>query len=78
MKADRVMVMDSGQIVESGPPARLLADPGSRFAALARAQLIASPDPYLPTAHPAVGRHVRAAGPGPVPAGPHARYTGPS
>ncbi len=56
MKADRVLVMDAGRIVESGPPGRLLADHGSRFAALAQAQLISSPD----TLAASPGRHVRA------------------
>jgi ABC-type multidrug transport system fused ATPase/permease subunit len=56
MKADRVVVIDQGRIVESGPPGELLADPGSRFASLARAQLISGPDVYAPAA----GRHMRA------------------
>jgi ATP-binding cassette subfamily B protein len=56
MRADRVLVMDTGRIVESGPPGRLLEDRGSRFAALAAAQLISGPDPLAPS-H---GRHVRA------------------
>jgi ATP-binding cassette, subfamily B, bacterial len=43
MKADRVIVLDGGTIVESGSPSGLLADPGSRFAALARAQFISGP-----------------------------------
>ena len=55
MKADRVVVMDEGRIVESGPPGRLLADSGSRFAALAQAQLISGPDVDAA----ANGRHVR-------------------
>lgn len=41
MKADRVVVIDSGRIVEAGAPAQLLSDRSSRFAGLARAQLIA-------------------------------------
>ena len=49
MKADRVMVMDQGRIVESGPPGLLLADAGSRFASLARAQLISGPDADVAT-----------------------------
>ena len=44
MKADRVVVLDRGRIVESGPPGLLLASPGSRFASLARAQLISGPN----------------------------------
>ncbi len=48
MKADRVIVMDSGRIVESGPPAQLLANPGSRFAGLAQAQLISGPGQHAP------------------------------
>jgi ATP-binding cassette, subfamily B, bacterial len=63
MKADRVVVMDQGRIVESGPPALLLADPGSRFAALAHAQLISGPDVDAPSA----GRHVRGPGHGLAP-----------
>jgi len=58
MKADRVVVLDEGRIVESGPPRRLLADRGSRFGALAQAQLISGPD----ADGPSVGRHTR--GPG--------------
>jgi ATP-binding cassette subfamily B protein len=34
---DRVLVVDGGQIVEDGPPARLFADPHSRYRALADA-----------------------------------------
>lgn len=56
MKADRVVVMDEGRIVESGHPAQLLAIRGSRFAALARAQLISGPTGYAPSA----GQHIRA------------------
>jgi ATP-binding cassette subfamily B protein/subfamily B ATP-binding cassette protein MsbA len=56
MKADRVVVMDAGRIVEYGPPGQLLASPGSRFASLAQAQLISGPDMYASSA----GRHVRA------------------
>lgn len=41
MQADHVVVMDSGRIIEHGQPRVLLADPGSRFAALARAQFMA-------------------------------------
>jgi ATP-binding cassette subfamily B protein/subfamily B ATP-binding cassette protein MsbA len=55
MKADRVVVLDEGRIVESGPPGRLLADPGSRFASLAHAQLISGPDEDAPS----TGRHAR-------------------
>ena len=55
MKADRVLVLDEGRIVESGAPGRLLADPGSRFAALAQAQLISGPDMDAPS----TGRHAR-------------------
>ncbi len=40
MKADLVAVLDGGRVVESGDPATLLDDPSSRFAGLARAQLI--------------------------------------
>jgi ATP-binding cassette subfamily B protein/subfamily B ATP-binding cassette protein MsbA len=40
MSADIVFVLDSGRIVESGAPASLMSDPSTRFAALARAQLI--------------------------------------
>lgn len=40
MKADLVAVLDGGRVVESGDPATLLEDPSSRFAGLARAQLI--------------------------------------
>ena len=56
MKAHRVVVLDEGRIVESGSPRLLLADPGSRFASLAHAQLIAVPDRDTPS----TGRHVRA------------------
>jgi ATP-binding cassette, subfamily B, bacterial len=57
MKADRVIVMDTGRIVESGPPGELLATPGSRFAGLAAAQLIGTDGP-APMSAP-TGRHVR-------------------
>lgn len=40
MKADLVAVLDEGRIVERGQPLDLLSNPGSRFAGLARAQLI--------------------------------------
>jgi ATP-binding cassette subfamily B protein/subfamily B ATP-binding cassette protein MsbA len=40
MTADVVAVLDGGRIVESGDPAALLGDSSTRFAALARAQLI--------------------------------------
>jgi ATP-binding cassette subfamily B protein/subfamily B ATP-binding cassette protein MsbA len=40
MKADLVAVMDGGRVVEVGDPIALLHDASSRFAALARAQLI--------------------------------------
>jgi ATP-binding cassette subfamily B protein/subfamily B ATP-binding cassette protein MsbA len=40
MTADLVAVLDGGRIVESGDPATLLSDPSTRFAALARAQLM--------------------------------------
>jgi ATP-binding cassette subfamily B protein/subfamily B ATP-binding cassette protein MsbA len=40
MTADLVAVLDGGRIVESGDPATLLKDPSTRFAGLARAQLI--------------------------------------
>lgn len=40
MKADVVVVLDGGRVVEAGDPAGLLEDSRSRFAALARAQLI--------------------------------------
>ncbi|MHB8694378.1 MAG: ABC transporter ATP-binding protein, partial [Solirubrobacteraceae bacterium] len=40
MKADLVAVLDGGRVVESGVPATLLSDASSRFAGLARAQLI--------------------------------------
>jgi ATP-binding cassette subfamily B protein/subfamily B ATP-binding cassette protein MsbA len=46
MKADLVAVMDSGRIAEAGEPIALLQDSSSRFAALARAQLI--PDGPVP------------------------------
>jgi ATP-binding cassette subfamily B protein/subfamily B ATP-binding cassette protein MsbA len=49
MKADRVLVLDQGRVVESGPPGSLLADPGSRFASLAQAQLIAGQDRETPS-----------------------------
>jgi ABC-type multidrug transport system fused ATPase/permease subunit len=55
MKADRVVVLDEGRIVESGPPGVLLADTRSRFASLAHAQLITGPDLDAPSA----GRHAR-------------------
>ena len=58
MKADRVVVVDEGRIVESGAPGVLLADSGSRFASLARAQLITGPDgDALSTG--STGRHAR-------------------
>jgi ATP-binding cassette subfamily B protein/subfamily B ATP-binding cassette protein MsbA len=59
MQADRVVVLDEGRIVESGSPGLLLADPGSRFASLAHAQLITVPHDGALMA----GRHAR------VPAG---------
>jgi ATP-binding cassette subfamily B protein/subfamily B ATP-binding cassette protein MsbA len=40
MTADAVFVLDDGRIVESGDPATLLNDSSTRFAGLARAQLI--------------------------------------
>jgi ABC-type multidrug transport system fused ATPase/permease subunit len=40
MAADAVFVLDDGRIVESGDPAALLSDSSTRFAGLARAQLI--------------------------------------
>jgi ATP-binding cassette subfamily B protein/subfamily B ATP-binding cassette protein MsbA len=40
MTADLVAVLDGGRIVESGDPATLLENPSTRFAGLARAQLI--------------------------------------
>jgi ATP-binding cassette subfamily B protein/subfamily B ATP-binding cassette protein MsbA len=40
MTADAVFVLDDGRIVESGDPSTLLNDASTRFAALARAQLI--------------------------------------
>jgi len=49
MKADRVVVLDEGRIVESGPPGLLLASPLSRFASLAHAQLIAGPGGDAPS-----------------------------
>jgi ATP-binding cassette, subfamily B, bacterial len=58
MKADRVIVMEAGRIVESGPPGQLLASPGSRFAALAAAQLISGPNSAAPVPASA-GRHAR-------------------
>ena len=57
MRADHVVVLDEGRIVEYGPPEILLADAGSRFASLAKAQLITGPDTdSLP-----IGRHSRIA-----------------
>ena len=35
--ADRVVVLADGRIVEDGPPGELLAQPGSHFAAMVRA-----------------------------------------
>lgn len=52
MKADLVAVLDGGRVVEQGAPSRLLADPESRFAGLARAQLIQDREP-APPAQPA-------------------------
>jgi hypothetical protein len=40
MTADAVFILDGGRIVESGDPATLLSDSSTRFAGLARAQLI--------------------------------------
>jgi ATP-binding cassette subfamily B protein len=57
MKADRVVLLDEGRIVESGAPGRLLADSGSRFASLAHAQLISGPDDDALS----TGRHARMA-----------------
>jgi ATP-binding cassette, subfamily B, bacterial len=45
MKADLVAVLDAGRVAELGEPAALLSDPSSRFAALARAQLISQLPP---------------------------------
>jgi ABC-type bacteriocin/lantibiotic exporter with double-glycine peptidase domain len=39
MDADRVIVMSDGRIVEQGPPAELLADPGGRLHELVRRQM---------------------------------------
>jgi NHLM bacteriocin system ABC transporter ATP-binding protein len=39
MDADRVLVMADGRIVEQGPPAELLADPGGRLHELVRRQM---------------------------------------
>ncbi|MFF0105856.1 NHLP bacteriocin export ABC transporter permease/ATPase subunit [Streptomyces hirsutus] len=39
MDADRVVVMEEGKVVQQGPPARLLADPGGRLHELVRRQL---------------------------------------
>ncbi|MFI8304824.1 NHLP bacteriocin export ABC transporter permease/ATPase subunit [Streptomyces sp. NPDC085927] len=39
MDADRVVVMEDGKVVQQGPPARLLADPGGRLHELVRRQL---------------------------------------
>lgn len=39
MDADRVLVMSDGRIVEQGPPAELLADPGGRLHELVRRQM---------------------------------------
>jgi ATP-binding cassette, subfamily B, bacterial len=36
-RADEILVMDDGRVVETGQRARLAADPDSRFAALLRA-----------------------------------------
>jgi ATP-binding cassette subfamily B protein/subfamily B ATP-binding cassette protein MsbA len=67
MRADHVVVLDEGRIVEYGSPELLLADPGSRFASLAKAQLITSPEADVL----ATGRHSRMAAPsGPAPPGP--------
>jgi ATP-binding cassette, subfamily B, bacterial len=66
MRADRVLVMDQGRIVESGPPGRLLANPDSRFAALAHAQLISGPDMHAAS----TGRHIRVPGGGHGPFAP--------
>jgi len=49
MKADLVAVLDGGRIAELGEPEALLGDPTSRFAGLARAQLIPE-GPPLPVA----------------------------
>ncbi len=43
MKADLVAVLDAGRLVETGRPFELLRDRRSRFAGLARAQLIPAP-----------------------------------
>ncbi|GAB2783044.1 NHLP bacteriocin export ABC transporter permease/ATPase subunit [Streptomyces chlorus] len=39
MDADRVVVMEDGKVVQQGPPARLLAEPGGRLHELVRRQL---------------------------------------
>ena len=71
MKADRVVVLDEGRIVESGSPGRLLADSGSRFASLAHAQLITSPDDDALS----TGRHARMSARGEtMPLRPHRPY----
>jgi ATP-binding cassette, subfamily B, bacterial len=66
MKAHRVVVLDEGRIVESGAPRMLLTDPGSRFAALAQAQLISGPGVDAPS----TGRHARGPGGGHGPSPP--------
>ena len=39
LDADRVVVMEEGKVVQQGPPARLLAEPGGRLHELVRRQL---------------------------------------
>jgi ABC-type multidrug transport system ATPase subunit len=67
MKADRVIVLDEGTIVESGSPTRLLADPKSRFATLARAQLISGVDESPSSGRHAHRHHAAGVSPGRVP-----------
>lgn len=78
MKADVVAVLDGGRVVESGNPRALLADPASRFSALARAQLIREDrqEQALPQSDPVarvIPRGLRALRAGPLRAQSHGR-----
>jgi ATP-binding cassette subfamily B protein len=47
-RADRVLILDKGRVVEEGAPARLAADPASRYSRLLRSGLAAELAPSAP------------------------------